>query len=126
MNTLLLDPDSWDLLVDAAANIAMATDPYSQAQDAASEIRTFKGEPFYDTLTGVPYFTSGGSSGDGAILGQPPPYPLMRAEFTAAALLTPGVVSAVCYFESFKDRVLRGQVQITNDAGEVAAAGFQA
>lgn len=114
------------MLIDAAGNIAMATNPYSQAQDAASEIRTFSREVFYNTLAGVPYFTAGGGSGDGAILGQPPNFPLMRAEFTAAAKLVPGVVDAQCYFISFIERELRGQVQITNEAGETAAVGFQA
>lgn len=32
-STLLLDTLAWDLAVDAAGNIAVATEPYSLAQD---------------------------------------------------------------------------------------------
>ena len=34
MNTLLLHTSTWDLTVDIDGNIAMASDPYSEAQDA--------------------------------------------------------------------------------------------
>ena len=44
MNTLYLDPQSWDLVLDAAGNIAMAKDPYAKAQDVASACRLFSGE----------------------------------------------------------------------------------
>ncbi len=57
MNTLLLDQVTWDLAVDTSGNIAVAADPYSQAQDAASSIKTFAGEVYYDTTRGIPYFT---------------------------------------------------------------------
>ncbi len=43
-STLLLDQVTWDLAVDTSGNIAVASDPYSQAQDAASSIKTFAGE----------------------------------------------------------------------------------
>ena len=36
MNTLFLNPATWDLMVDAEGNIAMAEAPYSTAQDVAS------------------------------------------------------------------------------------------
>lgn len=116
MNSMLLTPDGWDLTISAVGDIAIATDPYSQAQDAACEIRTFQGECYYDTTRGVPYFSQ--------ILGRPPSYSLMRAEFNAAALRTPGLVASKCFFTSFIERVLRGQVQVTNESGEIAAAGF--
>ena len=38
MKSLLLDPRSWDLTVDVSNNIAVASDPYSLAQDAACAI----------------------------------------------------------------------------------------
>lgn len=116
MNTLLLDPAAWDFLIDAAGNIAMAENPYSQAQDAASAIKTFQGECFYDTDLGVPYWQN--------ILGQAPPLSLIKAEVNAQALTVPGVATAVTFIQSFVNRHLTGQVQLINDQGQNAAAGF--
>ncbi len=56
MKTLLLDRSTWDFVLDANGNIAVASDPYSQAQDAASEIKTFSGAVYYDTRMGLPYW----------------------------------------------------------------------
>lgn len=116
MNTLLLTTDVWDLCLDAGGNIAMASNPYAIAQDAASAIRLFAGEQFYNTDAGVPYFTD--------ILGQAPPLPLMKAEFVAAALTVPETVDAVCYVAGLAGRQLTGQVQVTDTSGAVSAAGF--
>lgn len=116
MNTILLDPVVWDFVLDASANIAMASDPYSLAQDAASAIRLFIGEAYYDTTQGIPYWTQ--------ILGKRPPLALMKAQFTRAALTVPGVVAVRVFISGITDRKVSGQVQITNSAGVVAAAGF--
>ena len=115
-DTLLLDRSVWDLLLDASGNIALASEPYSLAQDAASAIRLFKGELFYDTTLGVPYF--------GQILGQFPPIALMKAKFVAAALTVPGVVDAVCYITGIEGRTVSGQVQVTDTAGRITVAAF--
>ncbi|ENN86083.1 hypothetical protein RHSP_32120 [Rhizobium freirei PRF 81] len=116
MQTLLLDVVTWDLAVDTAGNIAVAGNPYSQAQDAASAIRTFEGEVYFDTTLGIPYFTE--------ILGYSPPISLMKARFNAAALTVPGVTKSQSFITSWKDRVVSGQVQIMNDDGQVSATGF--
>ena len=116
MNTILVDPTSWDLLVDASQNIAMASDPYSQAQDAASAIKLYAGELYYDTASGIPYNTQ--------ILGLSPPLSLMKANFNAAAGTVPGVTATRTFISSYKDRVVTGQVQITNKTGKTAAAAF--
>ncbi|MGN6775004.1 hypothetical protein [Rhizobium sp.] len=116
MQTLLLDQELWDLTVDTAGNIAVASNPYSQAQDAASAIRTFEGEVFYDTTLGIPYFTQ--------ILGYAPPTSLMKAYFNSSALTVPGVTKAQTFITSWQDRVLQGQVQIQNEDGQVSATGF--
>lgn len=102
---MYLDPVQWDLVLDTNGNIAIASDPYSQAQDAASAMRTFDGEVFYDTTLGVPYFPN--------ILGALPPITYLKAQFVAAALTVPGVTGAVVFFSSFINRILGGQVQIT-------------
>lgn len=118
MNTLLLTIDTWDLCVDALGNIAMASQTYALAQDAASACRTFLGEVYYDTSVGVPYWQS--------ILGKPASLPLVRAALQQAAMSVQGVTAARVYLASIEDRVLTGQVQITDATGAVAVATFTA
>lgn len=115
-DTLLLDTALWDLVLDAYGNIAMATDPYAQAQDAASAIKLFQGELYYDTLQGVPYWAQ--------ILGAAPPLSLLKAKFEVAAKTVPGVVAARCFISSISGREVKGQVQVTNSAGLSATAAF--
>lgn len=115
MDTLLLDQGTWDLLLDISGNIAVASNPYSLAQDAASAIRLFQGELWYDTTQGVQYQF---------ILGRVPPITLMKAQFVAAALTVPDVVSAVCFITGITDRGVTGQVQVTDAAGNISAAAF--
>lgn len=116
MNTLLLDISTWDLCLDASGNIAMASLPYSAAQSAANAIKLFQGEYYYDTSLGVPYLER--------ILGKRPPLGLVRAQFIQAALTIPDVKSARCFFSSFTDRTLAGQVQVTDVNRQTSAAGF--
>jgi hypothetical protein len=114
-DTLLLDLTTWDLVVDIYGNIAVAKSPYSQAQDAASAIKTFQGEVYFDTSLGVPY---------SQIIGTLPPLALMKQQFADAALTVPGVETAVVYLSSLADRQISGQVQITNTVGTMSAAPF--
>lgn len=117
MNTLLLDTVTWDLVADTAGNIAVASDPYSMAQDAASCIKLFYGELYFDTTQGVPYFSQ--------ILGYAPPISLIKAYMNKAALQVPGVINAQTFITSWVDRIVSGQVQITDTTGTVlAAVGF--
>ncbi len=109
-STLLLDPSTNDLTLDASGNIAVASPPYSLAQDAASAIKLLPGELIYDTTQGV------------NLLGQP--LNLIRANCIKAALTVPGVKSAQVFFTSFENRVLTGQVQCTSSNGTVSAATF--
>ncbi len=92
VDTLLLDRSAWDLVTDANGNIAVASNPYSLAQDAASAIRLFQGECWYDTSKGVPYFTQ--------VLGKLPPLAFVKSQFAAAALTVPEVASATVYITS--------------------------
>lgn len=114
--SLLLDGTTWDLGVDSSGNIALASSSLSLAQDAANAIRLFQGELYYDTSKGVPYWRD--------ILGHSPPVSLMKAKFVEAALTVPGVVAAVCYISAITDREVRGQVQVTDTAGNISAASF--
>jgi hypothetical protein len=114
MQTLELTA-AWDL-TSKDGNIAVLSDPDSQAQDAASQCMLYLGELWYDTSQGIPFFQQ--------ILGRFPSFTLLRAQYVSAALMVPGIDAAVCYFRSFVDRLLQGQVQITNDEGQVEAANF--
>ena len=112
MNTLLLDIDNWDLCVDASGNIAVASDPYSQAQDVASACKTFKGECYYDTTLGIPYWEE--------ILGQLPPVSVYKEYLVDAANTIDGVKQATCVINSYSDRTIKGQIVFTNSEGEEA------
>lgn len=107
--TLLLDRDAWDLAIDAAGNIALASEPYSQAQDAASAVRVFLGEAYYNTDLGVPYFSD--------VLGRYQPTQILRARAQEAALTVPGVSDATAILITGRDRTLTGQIQISTDSG---------
>lgn len=114
-STLLLDADTWDWVVDANGNWAVADEPYSQAQDAASAIRLVLGELYYDTSAGVPY---------DQILGKAKNLALLKASLVAAALTVPGVISADVFITAITDRTVTGQVQITTSQVLTAAAAF--
>lgn len=115
-STLLLNPETWDLLVDAGQNMAVAEEPYALAQDAASSIKLFRGEDYYDTTRGIPYWEE--------ILGHWPPVRVMKSYFNRAALTVPNVVAAQSFIESIEDRRPKGQVQVTDRLGAIAAVGF--
>lgn len=116
MKTMLLDTVAWDLVLDVNGNIAIAADPYSLAQDAASAIRTFLGECWFDTTLGIPYFD--------LIFGKTPSIALLRQKMVAQALTVPGVVSAKVFITSIVDRAVTGQVQVTDANGNVTAAAI--
>lgn len=116
MNTLLLDISGWDLLPDAAGNIAMAKAPYALAQDVASAIKLFAAELWYDTTQGVPYFSE--------ILGHTPTLAAFRQYMIDAALTVPGVVSVVCTIQTFQDRTVTGQVTFIDNTGQTTTVGF--
>jgi len=117
MKTLLLDTTTWDLSIDAAGNIATVDGGYALAQDAASAIRTFKGECWYNTTLGVPYWEQ--------VLGKTPPLALLKQRFIEAAMTVPGVVSAKCFLTYDRvNRTVGGQVQVTDSSGQTTAAAF--
>lgn len=115
-NTLLLDRASWDLVVDLAGNIAMAGPPYAVAQDVASAAKLFRGELWYDTTQGVPYWQQ--------ILGKFPPLNLIKQFYVAAAKTVPGVVAAVCYISGVSGRVVSGQLQSATVSGAIVGSNF--
>ena len=122
--TISLSPETWDLELDAAGNISLTLAPDSLAQDAASAIKTFLGEIFWDTTVGVPYLTQ--------ILGPPPPQPppslaLLKQQFINASLAVPGVAAAQVFITAFSNRAIGGQVQVVpSSGGPTQAANFTA
>jgi len=116
MNSLYLNPSTWDLAVDSFGNIAVASDPYALAQNAATACRTFINDVYYDQTVGIPYFTQ--------ILGQLPTLQYVKAQLVAAAETVQGVVSAQAFITEFAGRQIQGQIQVTDTAGVTTAASF--
>ena len=115
-NTLLLDTEAWDLVLDAKGNIAMASPPYSLAQDVASAIKLFIGECYYDTTRGIPYWEN--------ILGQYPSVALIQSHMEKAALTVSGVSKAACTINTFNDRIVSGEVQFIDEVGVANNVSF--
>lgn len=116
MKTLLLDCSASDLVLDALGNIACTTDPYQIAQDVASAIRTFRGECWYDTTLGIPYWQT--------VLGQLPPASFIRSELVKAALTVPNVVSANVTQLMLNGRQLAGEIDVTDISGNTHNVTF--
>lgn len=114
--TLELDTATWDLTLDTSGNIAMLSGADALAQDAATAIRLFLGEYYWDTTVGVPYLTE--------ILGQSPPLALLKQQLIDAALTVDGLASAQVFISGFDNRGLSGQVQIVSSNGVASAANF--
>lgn len=118
-STLFLDPAVWDLTLDANNNIAVAAEPYALAQDAASAIKTFLGEVYWDSTIGVPYLQQ--------IFGYAPPLALLKQYLVQAALsASTDIVSAQVFLSNLDPttRILSGQVQIASAMGQTTAASF--
>ena len=114
--SLLLDLVNWDLCVDVNGNIAVCSEPYSDAQDAACAIRLFLGELYYDTTQGVPYWQ--------VILGKFPSAALFTAKIQAAALTATNVVTATVTISAWSKRAISGNVEVTNNQGVTSSASW--
>lgn len=113
MATLYLDPESWDLTLDASRSIALATYPYEQAQTVANACRLWRGEAPFNTDRGIPYETE--------ILGKQPPQRILSGWYETEAVSvgsSPSVTSAIAVLQ-YADRALTGQIQCTLDDGTV-------
>lgn len=117
MDTLLLDRTAWDLVLDANGNIAMASDPYSLAQDVASAIKLFLGELYYDKTQGIPYFDE--------VLGYLPPVSVFTQLIENQAMTVPQVISANCVINSFNANAITGQITFTNSLGVTTTINFE-
>lgn len=115
-NTLALDPDTWDLTVDANGNIAVATPPYALAQDVASAVRTFLGEVWYDTTQGIPYWTQ--------VLGKLPPAALLIEMINNAALSVIGVSTVQTILTGFSERGITGIIEFVDVNNVTSTVSF--
>lgn len=116
-STLLLDTVVWDLVLDAAGNIARADPPYAVAQDVASAQRLFLGELWYDQSKGIPYFEQ--------ILGNAPAASVFEAFEEQAALSVPSVVTAQCQITQISNRGVSGQTEFQTDTGATGIVPIQ-
>lgn len=111
MTTLYLDPESWDLAVDAARNIALAADPYATAQSVANAGRLWRGEAPFNTDRGIPYES---------VLGGMASQRVLSGLYEIEARTVPNVDNAVAVLQF--DRVtkqLSGQIQVTLKDGTI-------
>lgn len=115
-DTLLLDRTAWDLVLDSAGNIAMASPPYALAQDVASAVQLFFNELWFRTTDGVPYFDT--------TLGKLPPLSLLQGEIERAALTVGGVVSAQCIITGVDSRQVSGEIRFIDETGVANGVKF--
>jgi hypothetical protein len=116
MNTLKLNPATWDLMLDSQGNLAVATGGAALAQDVASAISTFLGEVFYDTTVGVPWQSE--------VFGQQFSASLVGALLAQAALTVPGVVSAHATGLVISGGAVTGTLEFTDATGAAAGVTF--
>lgn len=116
-STIYLDPDSWDLALTIAGDIAVADAPYSIAQDVASSCRLWRGEYIYNTPRGIPYEES--------VLGQMPPRNIFASWLEREAKTVPSVLTATpILLYNAVDRSASGQIQIKLTDGTTSVIGI--
>ena len=82
-NTIYLNKKTWDLELDGANNIKIATSHYAVSQDVASALRNWRGECPYNVKLGVPY---------NHILGKRPSSSVVKHLFFSEIIHVPDVV----------------------------------
>ena len=102
-DTIFLNPNTWDLDIDANRNIALASAPYAQAQTVANACRLWAGEAPFDNTRGIPY---------DQLLGQLPARQTVSNWYQREALSVPGIKSAQPVLQ-YTGRKLTGQIQCT-------------
>ena len=110
-HTLLLNPKSWDLQLDAGGGIAVALDAYAIAQDVANAIRLFTNDAYYDAEKGIPHFA--------IELKLRPALSVLRARCKQAAEAVDGVANAEIIDLTLNNRVLSGDIRLTLKDGTV-------
>lgn len=111
-HTLYLDPETWDLTLDPAGNIATATGAYAIAQSVANAIRLFTNDAYYDSDKGIPHFV--------IELKTRPALSILRSRCKEAAEKVPGVKNAEVIDLKLNNRVLSGDIRLTLNDGSIA------
>lgn len=126
MDTLALDPITWDLSCDVYGNLATFGDatPLSAqtgpgmrlAQDVATRCRAWRGEVYYDTTQGINY---------PQILGAAPNLAVVQNAFNTEALKVPLCQTAIAAFQftAGKTRAITGNLNVADVNANSAVIG---
>lgn len=114
--TIQLNPQDWDLALDANNNLAIATDKYAIAQDTASTCLTFSTEIIYATERGVAWKD---------IVGDVINSGFIKAQLQTEAMRVEVNTDAVIYldFDQTK-RILYGVIVVEDIYGNSVAISF--
>ncbi|MCH5277769.1 MAG: hypothetical protein J1E80_08050 [Desulfovibrionaceae bacterium] len=115
-HTLFLDPDTWDLTLDAGGGIATTSESYGIAQNVANAVRLFTKDAFYNPDRGLPHFLME--------LGVAPDLSVVRGRIRRAAMSVDGVADASVDITGITNRVMEGKISLTTDAGETVDVEF--
>lgn len=115
-HTLYLDPETWDLTLDPAGNIATATGAYAIAQSVANAIRLFTNDAYYDSDRGIPHFA--------LELKTHPAISVLRARIKEAAERVEGVKDAKVTDLNLDHRTLTGVIKLTLNDGSITNVDF--
>lgn len=107
--SLYLNPETWDIGLDALNNLAIVGNPYACAQDAATACSTFRGECIYQLDVGVPY--------NEQILGQNPGTGRIQTWLENEALSLPHIVNASATVVTGEARAATGVIVIVDQNG---------
>lgn len=106
-SSLYLDPETWNLVLDANGALKMTENPYAVAQDVACACKTILGECIFDTTIGIPYFSK--------ILGKQVTTGLLSSKLQEQAeRLTTVSSAAVTLIPDKKTRATSGYITITD------------
>lgn len=117
MKSLQLDADTWDIGLDDAGNLAVASESHTILQDACAAAQTWLGEVHYDQNLGVSY--------EDALLDGKLPSPFYASDVENAVRAVPGVASVDCHLLApKKDRKQTGILVITTTNGQTAYVAY--
>jgi hypothetical protein len=107
MNSLTLNKDTWDICLNSYGNLSIVSGKYRVAQDVATACRLFTDEAIFQVNRGIPYLNK--------VLGFKPNEQIIKEHIRNMALLVPNVANAQINFYEFKDRILTGEIIITDN-----------